>query len=372
VCDSAFPNNGDASFAVPQQLPVSCARDNEGDFIDFDNDGDLDLFVDRDSGQEKLYENPGAGGAWSFALTSGELPFDDTLSIGSDAWDVDQDGDPDVFVANDVGAANVLLDNATQSNDVTPPRVERLEQVADRVAGTAATGVGAQYYDNAPWYRSATDALALEYRVNGGSFTISKMRWAGGQIFRGEMPGFLVGHIEYRVRGTDAAGNSTLSALLDFDASSSGCGALATYCTAKVNSLGCLPAIAGTGTPSASAGSGFVVSASNVRNQKQGLIFYGISGPRAVPFQGGTHCVQLPTKRTIVVGSGGSPTGNDCSGVYSIDMNAFAAGALGGNPLGALSVAGTQVHCQCWGRDPGFAAPNNTTLSDALRYDICP
>jgi Tol biopolymer transport system component len=37
------------------------------------------------------------------------------------------------------------------------------------------------------------------------------------------------------------------------------------YCTAETNSKGCAPAIAFTGTPSASAGSGFTVGATNVR-----------------------------------------------------------------------------------------------------------
>ena len=38
----------------------------------------------------------------------------------------------------------------------------------------------------------------------------------------------------------------------------------------------------------------------------------------------------------------------------------------------ALSVPGNTYQCQAWGRDPGFPAPNNTTLSDALDVTVGP
>ncbi len=144
------------------------------------------------------------------------------------------------------------------------------------------------------------------------------------------------------------------------------------YCTAKTNSLGCTPAISASGSPSASAGAGFTVTGANVLNNKAGILIYGINGPSAIPFQGGFLCVQPPIKRAIAVNSGGSPVGSDCSGVYSIDMNAFAAGALGGNPLPDLQITGTRVNCQFWGRDPGYAAPSNSSLTDALEYTVMP
>jgi hypothetical protein len=145
------------------------------------------------------------------------------------------------------------------------------------------------------------------------------------------------------------------------------------YCTAKVNSIGCTPSIASSGSASASASSGFTVSATNVRNQKPGLLLYSVTGRGSAPFQGGFLCVLPPVRRSVGRNSAGAPLpANDCSGVYTIDMNAFARGLLGGSPLSALSTPSTLVDCQWWGRDPGFPAPNNSTLSNAIEYFICP
>jgi hypothetical protein len=148
--------------------------------------------------------------------------------------------------------------------------------------------------------------------------------------------------------------------------------ALETYCTAKPNSLGCEPAISFQGCPAASIASGFHVLASDVRNHKPGILIYGTNGRAAIPFSGGTMCVAPPLQRTPVVDSGGwpKPYYNDCTGVYAIDLAAFANGALGGNPDPQLSVPGTVVNCQWWGRDLG--ASHATTLSNALEYTVMP
>jgi len=101
-------------------------------------------------------------------------------------------------------------------------------------------------------------------------------------------------------------------------------------------------------------------------------LFYGVSGGAATPYQGGTLCVKSQIKRTGAQSSGGSlPPANDCTGVWSIDMNAFAVSAGPPAPLPALTIPGTIVNCQWWGRDPGYVAPNNTQLSNGLQYLIC-
>jgi len=143
------------------------------------------------------------------------------------------------------------------------------------------------------------------------------------------------------------------------------------YCTAKPNSIGCVPAISSMGSPTGLASFGFTVSATNIRNQTVGVLLYTLDGRDVTPFQGGYLCLATPIRRTPERSSNGDnhPSKN-CSGGWRIDMNAFAAGAIGGTPAAGLHAPGSSVHCQWWGRDPGD--PFGTALTDGLQYELGP
>ena len=108
-----------------------------------------------------------------------------------------------------------------------------------------------------------------------------------------------------------------------------------------------------------------MISAGNVRNHKPGLMIWSHTAA-ATPFGGGTLCIAPPLKRTPGMDSGGAPLpANNCSGIYSF---AFSQAYMTTNAV----AAGTTLFAQFWSRDPGFVAPNNVGLSNALSFTTCP
>jgi hypothetical protein len=138
------------------------------------------------------------------------------------------------------------------------------------------------------------------------------------------------------------------------------------YCVPKQSSIGCVPAIGASGTASSSSGQPFDIQAGGVLNRKNGLLTYSVTGEALTPFGGGFLCVAPPLKRTPVQLSGGTPPPTwDCTGKFHFDFNAWIQSSI--DP--AL-VAGQEVWAQYWYRDPGFAAPNNIGLTDAVEFTI--
>jgi hypothetical protein len=140
-----------------------------------------------------------------------------------------------------------------------------------------------------------------------------------------------------------------------------------TYCTPKAGLACGPPSIRAAGCASASASSGFTISAGPARPAKSGILIHSDQGPASLPFQGGVLCVNPPLRRSVAVSSGGTP--GLCDGVFTLDVNCYAAGACGGNPASFLGSPGTQMSTQWWGRD---SVATGSFLSDGLTYVVGP
>jgi len=136
------------------------------------------------------------------------------------------------------------------------------------------------------------------------------------------------------------------------------------YCTAKVDSQGCLPGMSSTGLASASSSVPFEILASPVQAGRRGFLFYSL-GPDRESLLGGTLCIARPLRRAAILASGGNAAAHDCTGSLSFDFNAF---LRSGVDLDL--VPGTVAYAQYFYRDP--TDPAGTGLSDALRFAILP
>lgn len=139
-----------------------------------------------------------------------------------------------------------------------------------------------------------------------------------------------------------------------------------TFCTKKVNSLGCRPTIDFSGSPSVSSTSPFLITGTNILNNKLGLLFYGY-GSAFTPFQGVKICVAPPLKRLPTQNSGGNSGPPDCSGVLSTDFNLRIQSGID-----AGLVTGATISARWYYRDSQDPAGFGTGLTDAVRFAICP
>jgi hypothetical protein len=112
-----------------------------------------------------------------------------------------------------------------------------------------------------------------------------------------------------------------------------------------------------------------VLSCTGVEGQKVGLVFYGVSGPKASVWAPGSTsflCVKSPVQRLPSASSGG--TAGACDGALSIDLLAYLASHA--SALGQPFAPGDVAHAQAWFRDP--SAPGTTNLSDGVHWTMRP
>jgi hypothetical protein len=172
---------------------------------------------------------------------------------------------------------------------------------------------------------------------------------------------------DFVVRNQDITGPKGMSNQIAIIPEAVSCGAVTNYCTPGTSAAGCNAIMSASGTPSATAASGFNVIATGVEGAKDGLFFYGTNGQQANSWGSGTsfQCIIPPVLRAgLLTGVG---TAGVCNGTFSQDFNALWTSNPAKNPGN-----GAVVDCQLWYRDPFSTSNQTTSLSDGISFSVCP
>ncbi len=137
----------------------------------------------------------------------------------------------------------------------------------------------------------------------------------------------------------------------------------ASYCSAGTSINGCVAQLTASGEPSASSGTGLMLTTRDLDGQRSALSFLSVSYPLVQPWAPGNSsslCVTPPIVRTALSFSAG--TFGACDGSISVDANSF----IAPTPWNA----GQIVFAQTWVRDP--LAPKRSLLSNGLAFELGP
>ena len=152
IHDTLFRNNRDgvfidiSTFSRPKELPPMHGLGVT--FGDYDNDGDMDLYVANDQDPNYLFQNNGKGSFIEIALISGVCYNDmgkEEAGMGTDFGDYNNDGQLDLTVSNYQTETNTLYNNLDRDffSDETIP-----SGIAEITHGYLGWGIKFFDYDN--------------------------------------------------------------------------------------------------------------------------------------------------------------------------------------------------------------------------------
>ncbi len=164
--NSLFRNQGDLTFVEVTDTVGLNQHNTRWSFAasweDFDNDGDQDLYVANDYGRNNLYRNDGG----QFADIAAETGVEDSASGMSVAWgDYDRDGRMDLYVSNMFSAAGSRI---TSQQQFRPGESEEIRSRFRRFARGNSL------------FRNAADGQFEDLSLSAG---VNLGRWAWGSNF---------------------------------------------------------------------------------------------------------------------------------------------------------------------------------------------
>jgi hypothetical protein len=140
------------------------------------------------------------------------------------------------------------------------------------------------------------------------------------------------------------------------------------YCAAKMNSLGCTPAIDWVGSPTLGGADDFHVTATNIVGQQPGYLLTsfrfnsGTSNGLGSSLLG-THLCAYNPKLLVSTNSGG--TAGTCDGTFDVH---FSQALMGSEGL----LIGQTVYAQYAYKDPAHIDGSGWGHTDALRFQVAP
>ncbi len=113
-----YSNSGSPTYTLNKVSSFSSITGNHvgSSWGDYDNDGNLDLLIGLDGSNNILYKNSGAPNYSFLSVSEAPLTSDGGNSFGCSWVDIDNDGDLDALIANQLDQNNVLYENNGTSN----------------------------------------------------------------------------------------------------------------------------------------------------------------------------------------------------------------------------------------------------------------